>query len=74
MYELKMAKMVTGSVADRVAPTEIASTQVMLSPSSGILVYSHKMLPMTMAERKVPANANVRIVPMFRKKLAWCSS
>jgi hypothetical protein len=31
---LKMAKMVTGSVADRVAPTEIASTHVTSRPSS----------------------------------------
>lgn len=69
-----MARMVTGSVADRVAPTEMASTQVMFKPSMGIRVYSHRMTPMTMADRKVPAKAKVRMVPMFRKKLLWCSS
>lgn len=69
-----MARIVTGSVAERVAPTEMASVQFMLSPSSGTRVYSHRMTPMTMAERNVPKKANVRIVPMFRKKLPWCSS
>ncbi len=65
-----MARMVTGSVADSVAPTENASTKVMLRPSNGILVHSHRITPSTTAEMKVPANANVRIVPMLRKKFA----
>lgn len=66
-----MARIVTGSVADRVAPTEIASTQVMVSPSKGILVHSQRIRPSETAEIKVPAKAKVRMVPIFRKKFAW---
>jgi hypothetical protein len=66
-----MARMVTGSVADRVAPTEMASTHVIVSPSKGILVHSQRIRPREIAEMKVPANAKVRMVPMFRKKFAW---
>lgn len=65
-----MARMVTGSVADNVAPTEIASTKEILKPSSGIRVHNHKNKPSTIAEMKVPAKANVKIVPILRKKLA----
>jgi hypothetical protein len=65
-----MARMVTGSVAERVAPTEMASTKVMLRPSRGILVHTHSIVPREMAEMKVPAKAKVRIEPMLRKKLA----
>ena len=61
---LKMARIVTGSVADKVAPTEIASTNEILKPSSGIRVHSHRNSPSTMAEMKVPANAKVNIVPI----------
>jgi hypothetical protein len=71
LYKLNMARMVTGSVADRVAPTEKASTNVIFRPSSGTLVQSHNMTPRTTAEMKVPAKANVRIVPMLRKKFAY---
>jgi hypothetical protein len=70
LYRLKMANIVTGSVAESVAPTEMASTQVMVSPSKGILVHSHRMVPSETAEMKVPAKAKVRIVPIFLKKLA----
>lgn len=73
MYVLKMARMVTGSVAERVAPTEMASTNVMLRVP-GIWAKSQSMRPMTTAERKVPAKAKVRMVPMLRKKFAWWSS
>ena len=66
-----MARIVTGSVAERVAPTEMASTQVMVSPSKGILVHSQRIKPSDTAEIKVPANAKVRMVPIFRKKFAW---
>lgn len=66
-----MARIVTGSVALRVAPTLMASTKVMSSPSSGMRVHSHSITPNTNAEMKVPANAKVRIVPMLRKKLAF---
>lgn len=65
-----MARIVTGSVADRVAPTEMASTQVIVSPSKGILVHSQRIRPREMAEMKVPAKAKVKMVPMFRKKFA----
>lgn len=65
-----MAIMVTGSVAESVAPTEMASTKVM-SCAPGMRLKSHKIRPMTTAERKVPAKANVKMVPMLRKKLAW---
>jgi hypothetical protein len=74
LYELKIARIVTGSVAERVAPTEIASVHVILIFSIGSRVYSQSSTPITTAERKVPAKAKVRIVPMLRKKLAWCSS
>ena len=65
-----MARIVTGSVADRVAPTLKASTNEMLRPSSGIRVHSQRMTPRTMAEMKVPAKAKVRIEPILRKKFA----
>jgi hypothetical protein len=72
LYRLKMARMVTGSVADSVAPTEIASTQVMVSPSNGIRVHNHRIRPNDTADMNVPAKAKVKMVPIFRKKLA-CS-
>ena len=67
-----MARIVTGSVADSVAPTDIASIHVMLSQSHGILVQTQRMSPRETAEMNVPAKANVRIEPILRKKLA-CS-
>ena len=70
LYTLKIARMVTGSVAERVAPTEMASTQVMVKPSNGTLVHSQRIKPNETAEIKVPAKAKVRIVPMLRKKFA----
>lgn len=70
LYVLKMARIVTGSVADSVAPTEMASTKEILNPSSGIRVHNHRNSPSTIADINVPANANVKIVPMFRKKFA----
>lgn len=74
LYRLKMARIVTGSVAESVAPTEMASTQVIVRPSKGILVQSQRMSPRETAEIKVPANAKVSIVPIFRKKFACVSS
>lgn len=71
---MKMARMVTGSVAERVAPTENASTKVIERPSSGIRVHSQRIRPRTTAEMNVPANAKVRIVPMLRKKFACAVS
>ena len=71
LYVSKIARMVTGSVAERVAPTDMASTKLILKPSRGILVHRNSMIPSTRAEIKVPANANVRIVPMCRKKLPF---
>lgn len=65
-----MASMVTGSVAESVAPTEIASTKEMLRPSRGSLVQRYSITPSVIADIKVPAKAKVRIVPMFRKKFA----
>lgn len=65
-----MARIVTGSVADSVAPTDMASTKEISNPSNGILVYSQRIDPRTIAEMKVPAKAKVKIVPIFRKKLA----
>jgi uncharacterized protein YcgI (DUF1989 family) len=62
--------MVTGSVAERVAPTEKASTKEMLNPSRGIRVQRYRISPSTAADMNVPAKAKVRIVPMLRKKLA----
>ena len=74
LYVLNMARIVTGSVADNVAPTDIASTKDILKPSRGIRVHSHRNKPSTIADMKVPANANVKMVPMLRKKFAWCNS
>ena len=71
LYVLKMARMVTGSVAERVAPIDMASTKLILKPSSGILVHKNSMTPKTTAEMNVPAKAKVRIVPMWRKKLPY---
>ena len=71
LYALKMARMVTGSVADSVAPMEKASMKEMLNPYSGIRVHNQSSPPSTTAEMKVPANANVRIGPIYRKKLAF---
>ena len=64
-----MAKIVTGSVAERVAPTDMASTKLILKPSRAILVHRNRMRPRTSADMKVPAKAKVRIVPMCLKKL-----
>ena len=64
-----MAKIVTGSVAESVAPTDMASTKLILKPSRGILVHRNSMRPRTRADMKVPAKAKVRIVPMCLKKL-----
>ena len=71
---MKMARIVTGSVAERVAPTEKASTKDMERPSRGIRVHKKRIRPRTTAETKVPANAKVRIVPMLRKKFAYIVS
>lgn len=59
-----MARIVTGSVADNVAPTDMASTKVILRPSRGILVQRYRIRPSTSADMKVPAKANVRMVPI----------
>ena len=61
----------TGSVAERVAPIEKASTKDILNPSRGMRVHRYSIKPRTTAEMKVPAKANVKMVPMFRKKLAY---
>lgn len=71
LYALNMASIVTGSVAERVAPIENASTKEMSKPSRGIRVQRYSNTPRTTAEMKVPAKAKVRIVPIFRKKFAW---
>lgn len=71
LYVSKMARMVTGSVADRVAPTDMASTKLIWKPSRGILVQRNRMMPSTRADMNVPANAKVRIAPMCRKKLPY---
>lgn len=68
-----MDKIVTGSVAESVAPTEIASTKLTDKPSRGILVHTHRMRPSDIAEMNVPAKANVNILPMLRKKLAYAA-
>lgn len=70
LYVLNIARIVTGSVADSVAPTEIASTKDILKPSRGIRVHNQRNNPKTTAEMKVPANAKVKMVPRLRKKLA----
>jgi len=70
LYVLKIARIVTGSVALSVAPTLIASTKLMFRPSIGMRVYRYNITPSTSAEMNVPAKAKVRIVPMLRKKLA----
>ena len=71
---MKIARIVTGSVADSVAPTDMASTKDMLRPSSGSLVQRYSIMPRVIAEIKVPAKANVRMVPILRKKFAYRAS
>lgn len=66
-----MARTVTGSVADKVAPTDMASMKERLMPSRGIRAHRKRMTPSMTAEIKVPAKANVRMVPMLRKKLPY---
>jgi hypothetical protein len=75
---------VTGSVALSVAPSWSATGSETLSDSRPILVHSQTnslpgqprdrrcVYPTTMAEMNVPAKANVRILHIFRKKLACC--
>ena len=74
LYVLKMARIVTGSVAESVAPTDIASTNDIWKASKGMRVQNHRNKPRTTAEMKVPANAKVNIVPILRKKLAYSHS
>jgi hypothetical protein len=64
LYVLNMARIVTGSVAESVAPTDIASTNEILSPSRGILVQRNRIRPSTNADMNVPAKAKVRMVPI----------
>lgn len=71
LYVLKIARIVTGSVADSVAPTDMASTKDTSNPSSGIRVQSQRITPSTRADMKVPAKAKVKIVPILRKKLPY---
>ena len=70
LYVLNIARMVTGSVAESVAPIENASRKDILKPSSCNLVNKKSKTPRTNAEMNVPAKANVKMVPMFRKKFA----
>ena len=65
-----MARMVTGSVADSVAPTDMASTKERSMDSMGISAHRYKMQPRTTADMNVPTKAKVRMVPIFLKKLA----
>jgi hypothetical protein len=71
LYSLAVSKrtIVTGSVAERVAPTIMASIKSILTASSFNLVQRNKMTPRTTADMKVPAKANVNMEPMLRKKL-----
>jgi uncharacterized protein YcgI (DUF1989 family) len=68
LYVSKMARMVTGSVADRVAPTDMASTKLIWKPSRDNLVQRKRIKPRTSADMNVPAKAKVRIAPMCLKK------
>ena len=63
-----MARIVTGSVAESVAPTDNASTNERSIASIGINAQTYRTTARTKAEMKVPAKANVRMVPMCRKK------
>jgi hypothetical protein len=67
---LKIARIVTGSVADKVAPTLIASTKGILMDSKGSWAQRNIMIPNVHADMKVPAKAKVNIEPIFRKKFA----
>ena len=53
-----MARIVTGSVAERVAPTDRQSMNVSAS-EPGRMVKTKSMTPMTTADRNVPARAKV---------------
>jgi len=69
LYVSKMARIVTGSVAERVAPTDMASTKLILKPSSGMRVHRNRISPSDTADMNVPAKAKVRILPICLKKL-----
>ena len=74
LYVLNIAITVTGSVADKVAPScRAVGNDKADSDSRLILVHSHTSSPMTKAEMKVPPKANVRILHILRKKFALIS-
>ena len=81
---MKIAITVTGSVAERVAPScKAIGRDNAERDSSPILVHNHTNslqlertdadggYPTTTAEMNVPAKAKVRILQMFRKKFAY---
>jgi hypothetical protein len=68
LYVSKMARMVTGSVADKVAPTDMASTKLIWKPSRDSRVQRKSIIPRTSADMNVPAKAKVRIAPICLKK------
>jgi len=89
LYVLKMARIVTGSVAESVDPKMRHSSKVNFSPSRPrndqmytrtlmISLGSNRMLglahPIPTAEMKVPRNANVRMTPKFLKKFSYAVS
>lgn len=77
-----MARMVTGSVAERVEPKMRHSRRVNFSPSRPRKdqIYTRTLIsarplgaahPMPTAEMKVPKKAKVRMTPKFRKKFSF---
>ena len=61
--------MVTGSVADNVAPTDNASIKVMFTLSNPNAVHIYIIIPRTIADINVPGIANVSIDTILLKKL-----
>ena len=69
LYALKIERIVTGSVADNVAPTDIASANEMSILSNPKKVQIYNMIPITTADMKVPGMAKIKIDNILLKKL-----
>lgn len=74
LYALKIERIVTGSVADNVAPTDIASANEMSILSNPKKVQIYNMIPITTADMKVPGMAKIKIDNILLKKFTWFNS
>ena len=68
---MNIARIVTGSVADRVEPKIKHSSRPSWRDSRPRREYKYTSTPSPTADINVPINAKVKIVPKFRKKLSY---